>query len=142
MKKFKFAIGGSDFNVEVVKVEGNMVEVEVNGSTYEVEMKQEVKTTKTPIIVRQEVAPTDKEKKIAKSPSKTTNTAVKSPLPGIIIQVFVKEGDTITMGQKLMTMEAMKMENNILAEMAGTIASIKVKAGDSVLQNDVLVELQ
>jgi biotin carboxyl carrier protein len=54
----------------------------------------------------------------------------------------VKEGDKVTMGQKLLTMEAMKMENNVLAEKAGTVKSLFVKPGDTVLQNDTLVEIE
>ena len=77
-----------------------------------------------------------------KTITKTTNTAVKSPLPGTIITVLIKEGDQVRLGQKLLTMEAMKMENNILAEKDGLVSSVKVKPGDSVLQNDVLLEIE
>ena len=66
---------------------------------------------------------------------------IEAPLPGIILSVDVKEGDTVKAGDKLMVMEAMKMENAILAETNGVVKSIKVKIQDSVLQGDILAEI-
>lgn len=142
MKKFKFTIHGNIYEVEILGFEDNIAKVEVNGTPYDVEVQRDLKMTKTPTLVRAEApSPKGKETRIPRSPSHTTNQAVKSPLPGTIIQVLVKAGDKVAMGQKLLTMEAMKMENNVLAEKAGTIRSVLVKAGDTVLQNDVLVEI-
>jgi biotin carboxyl carrier protein len=143
MKKFKFSVNGISYNVEIIDTIDNEIHLEVNGTLYQVAMEKEIKSSKTPILVRAEVPPpTSKEKKIQKTPVKTTNTAVKSPLPGIIITVDVKEGEEVKMGQKLLTMEAMKMANNVLAEKDGIVRSIRVKPGDTVLQNDVLFEIE
>jgi biotin carboxyl carrier protein len=143
MKKFKFNIGGSDYNVEIIETVDNEIHLEVNGTFYQVSMEKEIKTSKTPILVRAEVPPpTLKEKKIPKTQVKTENITVRSPLPGVIITVEVKDGDEVKMGQKLLTMEAMKMANNVLAEKDGFIRSIKVKAGDSVMQGDTLMVIE
>ncbi len=143
MKKFKFTIGGNVFDVELVAAEDNILRLEVNGTEYEVELHKEVVVPKTPILVRAEVPPpTKKETRITRTITKTTNTAVKSPLPGTIISVFINDGDPVKLGQKLLTLEAMKMENNVLAEKDGIVRSVKVKPGDSVLQNDVLMEIE
>lgn len=143
MKKFKFTISGNVYEVEILGFEENIAKVEVNGTPYDVEVHRDLKMTKTPTLVRAEAPqPKGKETRIPKSPSRTTNLAVKSPLPGTIISVLVKEGDKVIMGQKLLTMEAMKMENNVLSEKDGNIRSIRVKPGDTVLQNDVLVEIE
>lgn len=143
MKNFKFNINGSNYNVEILKTEDNVIHLEVNGTSYQVNMEKEIITTKTPVLVRAEVPPpTSKEKKIQKTPMKTENITVKSPLPGTIITVDVKDGDEVKMGQKLLTMEAMKMANNVMAEKDGVIRSIKVKAGDSVLQGDTLMVIE
>jgi len=146
MKQFKFTINGNAYTVDVNDFEGNVAHVEVNGTSYAVQLDKEVVVPvapKTPVLVRQEVPqPTPKEQRIVKTPTKTTNIAIKSPLPGTILSVAVKEGDTVTIGQLLLTMEAMKMENNVLAEKDGVVSSIKVKAGDTVLQNDLLAEIQ
>ncbi|HNW72710.1 MAG: biotin/lipoyl-binding protein [Bacteroidales bacterium] len=142
MKKFKFTINGNVYEVEIQGFEENIAKVEVNGTPYDVEIHRDLKMTKTPTLVRAEAPPPKgKETRIPKVPSKTTNLAVKSPLPGTIISVLVKEGDKVSMGQKLLTMEAMKMENNVLAEKAGIVKSVLVKPGDTVLQNDILVEI-
>lgn len=143
MKKFKFTIHGNNYEVEILGFEENIAKVEVNGTLYDVEVHKEIKTTKTPTLVRAEAPkPTRKEMKIPRQVTKTVNVAIKAPLPGTIIQVMVKEGDPVILGQRLLTMEAMKMENNVLSEKDGIIKTILVKPGDTVLQNDVLVEIE
>lgn len=142
MKKFKFNIGGDEFDVELLSTEGNTLKIEVNGTEYEVVLNKEVVVPKTPILVRAEVPITKKESRIARNITKTTNIAVISPLPGTIVSVLVKDGDHVKLGQKLLTMEAMKMENNVIAEKDGIVRSLKVQPGDSVLQNDVLLEIE
>jgi biotin carboxyl carrier protein len=139
MKKFKFTVRGNDYDVEIIKFEDNIAKVEVNGTQYAVELHTEVKQTKTPILVRQEVpAPSRSETKIKKA---IGATQIKSPLPGNIMEVFVKTGEAVKKGDKLLLLEAMKMENSILAEKDGQITAIKVHPGESVLEGDVLVEI-
>ena len=67
---------------------------------------------------------------------------VKSPLPGVILDIRVKEGDTVKKGQTVIILEAMKMENNINAHKDGKISEIKVKQGDSVLEGTDLVIIE
>jgi glutaconyl-CoA/methylmalonyl-CoA decarboxylase subunit gamma len=142
MKNYKFKIGGNAFEVDILKAEGNTIELEVNGTPYSVEIDRAVKTSKTPVLVRSSVPqPTRSESKIKKNLSSSA-TPVKSPLPGIITHIHVKEGDDVKVGQNLLSMEAMKMENNVLAEKEGKVTAVKVKPGDSVLQNDTLLEIQ
>jgi glutaconyl-CoA/methylmalonyl-CoA decarboxylase subunit gamma len=143
MKKFKFTIHGNPYDVEILGFEENTAKIEVNGTLYEVEVNKEIKMSKTPTLVRAATPqPSPKETRIQKNITRTTNATVKAPLPGTIIQVLVKAGDKIAIGQKLLTMEAMKMENNVLAERDGTVTNVKVKPGDNVQQNDVLVEIE
>jgi glutaconyl-CoA/methylmalonyl-CoA decarboxylase subunit gamma len=143
MKKFKFTIHGNNYDVEILGFDENIAKVDVNGTTYEVEVHKDLKVSKTPTLVRkEEPQPTKKEMKIPKTITRTTNVAIKAPLPGTIIQVLVKPGDKVTMGQKLLTMEAMKMENNVLSEKDGTVRTVNVKKGDTVMQNDVLLEIE
>lgn len=137
MKKFKFKILGNEYNVHVISFEDNMAEVEVNGSVYQVELAQEVKTTKTPKLVRSGLAPT----KIDALTPAVGLSKVQSPLPGLIVHIKVKVGDVVKKGQVIMTMEAMKMENNILAEQDGVVSKILVAEGKTVMQGDVLAEI-
>ncbi len=139
MKKFKFTIQGNDYEVEVLKFEDRIARVEVNGTGYEVEVHQQIIQPKTPVLVRQEVpAPRRSETKIKKT---IGAIQIKAPLPGNIMQIFVRTGDDVKKGEKLLIYEAMKMENNILAEKDGTVTAIKVQPGDSFLEGDVLIEL-
>ena len=143
MKKFNFVINGNGYEVEVLGFEENIAKIEVNGTQYNVEVLKELKMSKTPTLVRAEPPkPTSKESKIPRIPSQTTNLAIKAPLPGTIITVLVKSGDKVAMGQKLLTMEAMKMENNVLSEKDGVVKVVHVKPGQAVAQNDVLVEIE
>ncbi|NDP21921.1 MAG: biotin/lipoyl-binding protein [Paludibacter sp.] len=78
-----------------------------------------------------------------KQASKTMGTiAVKSPLPGSVIKVFVTVGQTVKRGETLLTLESMKMENSILSEKNAVVKAIHVKAGQSVMQDDALFDLE
>jgi biotin carboxyl carrier protein len=67
--------------------------------------------------------------------------AVVSPLPGVVVEVKVAAGDVVKAGQTVAVLEAMKMENDILAECDGVVASVDVKDGDSVLEGAVLLTI-
>jgi len=138
MKKYKFTIRGNEYQVQVNSLEDNIAEIEVNGTIYQVELAQEVKTTKTPKFIRQKPVPT---RETTPAPA-TRLSKVTAPLPGTILKINVKEGDEVKKGDVLLVMEAMKMENNILAELTGVVTSIKAKEADTVLQGDVLIEIE
>jgi biotin carboxyl carrier protein len=130
-------------------VEGDTAELEVNGTPYTVKMHQEIKTTKTPVVlVRKEVQTKQgderaKENLTPVSESKRPSAkAIKSPLPGNILKVNVAVGDIFKEGDVLMVMESMKMENNILAERNGKILKVCAPAGKAVLQDEVLFEIE
>ncbi len=140
MKRFKFTINGNEYEVDIKKFENRKARIEVNGTCYNVELHKDDQPSKTPILVRSKVK-TPKDSHII---SKTENTGflVKAPLPGSIMQIMVKEGDSITKDQPLLVYEAMKMENKLVSEKDGVITSIKVAPGDNVLQDDILMELE
>ena len=143
MKKFKFTINGNEYAADVVSIEDNTAEVAINGVSYTVEIDQKVQTVKTPKLVRTPAIPsTDSHPSVSKtsSPSAPKGTgSIKSPLPGVILDIYVREGDVVKIGQKLIMLEAMKMENNINADKEGRVASIKVSKGDSVMEGDILI---
>lgn len=148
MKKFSFEINGSKYEVNVKKVEGENAKIEVNGTPYSVKIHQEIKTSKTPILVRSEVSNADAPKVAGEKMTpvletkKPSSKTIKSPLPGNVFKVNVKAGDVFKEGDILMVLESMKMENNILAETNGTIVKVNAPEGKAVLQDEVLFEIE
>ncbi|TVR71202.1 MAG: biotin/lipoyl-binding protein [Marinilabiliales bacterium] len=139
MKTFKFTISGNTYEAEIKSFEDTTAEIEINGTSYSVEVHREVKKTKTPTLVRAELPPSDKGD-IEKREKGSTEPVV-APLPGTIIEIMVKPGDMIKKGQVILVMEAMKMENRIRAEKEGVVESVNVNRGSSVLQGDILIEM-
>ena len=137
MKKYKFTINDADYAVEINHVEDRTIEVNVNGTPYTVLLDKEVKQTKTPTLLRSVAVPSTDHGAAMKTETKTGN--IKSPLPGTIIDIFVKQGDKVSIGQHILLLEAMKMENNIDSDKAGTVTEIKVAKGDTVMEGDVLI---
>ena len=140
MKKYKFTIRGNDYDVHLKDIEDNIAELDVNGTVYEVVIHGEVKTSKTPKLIRKPVEQLPGEGQIRKAESGGKHK-VTSPLPGTILKINVKIGDMVTEGQNVIVMEAMKMENQIQTTKGGEVTAIKVNVGESVLQDDVLIEI-
>lgn len=67
---------------------------------------------------------------------------IKSPMPGLVVQLFVKEGETVLEGDKLLSLEAMKMENILKSPGSGTIKSIRIQKGNSVDKNQILIDFE
>jgi biotin carboxyl carrier protein len=70
-----------------------------------------------------------------------SSKTIKAALAGVITEVFAKEGDLVKEGQKLLTLSAMKMENEIVSEFTGKVKEVKVKQNDKVKEGDVLILL-
>ncbi len=140
MKEYKFKINGKEYNVNVVEEKENIVLLSVNGKTYEVELEEKKEKTFAPIVrkPKPEVAKNEP----VQPKSSGSIKSVRAPLPGNILDIKVKEGDKITKGTTVLIMEAMKMENNIVCEFDGIVSAIKVKQGQAVMQNDILIEVE
>ena len=144
MKKYSFTIHGNRYDVQIDSVEDDLAKVNVNGTDYEVEIHEEKKkSTKTPRLVRPAAVPSASEKTARTAPPDAAKGTGKvlSPLPGTVLELKVKQGDTVSRGQVLMIMEAMKMENEIRTDMAGVIQKLHVAQGESVLEGALLVEV-
>ncbi len=151
MKQFIYRINGQEYVVAVNKMDDATAEVAVNGASYKVELvnnEDDITITSAPAIKAPAVAPVTAPKPkvataspAANKPAASGAGAVKSPLPGIIIDVKVNVGDEVKKGQTVVMLEAMKMENAIQATMDGTITEIGVNKGDSVLEGVTLVTI-
>ena len=150
-KEFNLEINGKDYSVTITDFTATTADVEVNGNKYSVGIKdlgiEQVADLKpqfsavaapagSPIATGGVAAA---EPTLHKPASIANASAIMSPLPGLIQKILVKVGDTVTAGQNLLVMEAMKMENEIQAKSAGTVTAINVKEGDSVEEGIELV---
>jgi len=144
MKKYVVKIHGTEYAVKINNIEGKTAKLTVNDVPYEVEVdglatnptRMSTKTTLQQPVMQSEVPVTKP------APASGNAYQMKAPLPGVILEVAVREGDTIKQGQLLLVLEAMKMENNIESDRAGVIEKINYHKGDSVLEGDVLLTIK
>ena len=146
MKEYKYKINGNLYNVVIGDIEENIAHVEVNGTHYTVEMEKKPKAEVAPKPVARPAAPAP-----APAPASTPAPAakpaagksgIKSPLPGVILDIKCNVGDEVKKGQTLIILEAMKMENSINADKDGKITAINVSKGESVLEGTDLVIIE
>ena len=148
MAKYQYTIQGVDYDVEINEVEGSLAKVNVNGIDFDVELKQ-------PISVGKQMKKVKLEKPVAAPVTATAPGAapvpapveagsgakVLAPLPGTVTEVCVKVGDAVAMGDTVVVLEAMKMQNNIEAENSGTVTSVLVSKGDTVMEGAPLITI-
>lgn len=140
MKEYKFKINGKDFHVAVNGISGTKADVTVNGVNYDVELENAVAPVQQAAPAQTApVAPVAAAPK-ASAPA-TGGKVITSPLPGVIISVDVKEGSVVKRGQKVAVIEAMKMENDILADADGTVTAVHVSKGDTVAEDAKIVTI-
>jgi biotin carboxyl carrier protein len=150
---YKIKISGEEYAVNVTKVIGNTAQVTVNGKEVDVEVEElYINPTRTseqvakpasavapaPVVSQAKPAET---KAVAPAASSAPATEQRSPLPGTIFELNVANGATVSAGQTVLIVEAMKMENSIEAERGGVI-EFKVNKGDAVAEGDVLFTIK
>lgn len=144
MKTYRFKINGNEYNVDINSVAGNIADVTVNGTSYQVEMEDAPSAPAAPVAPSVSAAPLQAAAPVQAAPAPKPAASgagkpVTSPLPGVIIAVKVNVGDTVKAGQELAVLEAMKMENSIEATHDGTVTAVHVAKGDSVLEGAAIV---
>ena len=136
---YKIKTNGVEYEVHIHKVEGNFAHLTVNEVDFEVEVEGMVMANPTRMSVNNIAKPAEPETSVIIPKNPKSSNEMRSPLPGTVLELLVKKGDTIKKGQALLILEAMKMENSIQAEHEGVVEEIKVHKGDSVLEGDVLL---
>ena len=144
MKEYKYKINGNEYAVSINEVCDTTAKVTVNGAEYDVEWEKPVEEKPVvkvqPVVAKPTAAPAPAAKPAAAAPA--GGYSIKTPLPGVIIDVKVNVGDAVAKGQTVVVLEAMKMENNINADRDGKVAAIQVAKGDTVADGAVLVVLE
>ena len=163
MNKYQYKVKGVDYEVEIAEVEGNIAKVNVNGIPFELELQKPINAAKHPALAATkrtasaapaaqpaptQPAPAGKPQATVPAasaagpaPAAGAGTAIKAPLPGTINAINVKVGDKVGIGDVVIVLEAMKMQNNIEAETAGQVTSILVKQGETVMEGSVLLTI-
>ncbi|MDP7180744.1 MAG: biotin/lipoyl-containing protein [Candidatus Woesearchaeota archaeon] len=118
-------IDGKEHKVKIEDADNGKIKVHFDGDVYEVETKAGVQN------IEEEIGKNEEKK--------GGDNSVVAPLPGTITAVNVKCGQKVKSGEVLLKMVAMKMENEILSSKEGVVKEIKVKKGDNVNKDDILV---
>ena len=143
MRKYEITVDGKEYKIAVNHFTSEEVDLEVNGKPMKVKVSSIVSDSFiTSAPARRSATASGSAVPAQSAPSASASAGeggVSAPIPGLILEVFVKVGDKVTAGQALLKMEAMKMENAINAPHAGTVTAIKVKAGDAVNQGQELI---
>ena len=145
MSSYDQVINGTDYSVDIVEMSGAAATVTVNGVSYQVELPA---GAAVPSAAPAAVAPAPRPvsaapvtPKPAPAPAAAApagGEVVSAPMPGHILNVLVSAGDAVEVGDTLLVMEAMKMENEIKSHVAGTVTEIKVSQGQDVGVGEVL----
>lgn len=145
MKEYKYKINGNKYTVTVGDIDNGIATVQVNGVPYKVEFEKTEKPVTIVNAPRPVAAPRTAagEKVIARpKASSAAGFEVKAPLPGVVLTIPVKVGDTVRSADTVLVLEAMKMENAIHAGRDGKVSAILVNAGDAVLEGTALITIE
>ncbi|MEN3043036.1 MAG: biotin/lipoyl-containing protein [Fervidobacterium sp.] len=143
VKKFLVRVNGKEYVVEVEEVSSAQSSIHT----------QKLQETKQPIQMTQPVTQNMQqenqtkqlveEKSVVQSSSPASESVkIHAPMSGVILKVLVNSGQKVEYGQKVVILEAMKMENDIVADRPGIVKRVLVKEGDTVDTGQVLVELE
>ena len=128
MEELVVKVDGKEYKVFIEETEEGKIFVHCGNDVYEIEAKKDAETSAI--------------ERLQKKTSEDDGSEIKAPLPGVIYDVKVKEGDEIKQGQSLFSLMAMKMENDITAPRDCKIKEIKVKKNDNVNRGDVLALIE
>lgn len=147
MKELKLDISGKEYTVGIEEFGSNHAVITVDGKKYNVGLKDlgeelKIETVQKAGVSAAASAPSQSSAVHSASGSGSGSHEVLAPLPGLVLNVLVKAGDSVKAGQKIMIMEAMKMENDINATRDGHIKTINVKNGDNISEGDVLAVIE
>ena len=143
MKEYKYTINGNKYEVVISDITENIATLTVNGEEYTVEMEKKAEPEKPkPVVRKTSDSEASEGGSSAASSGSASGTAVKAPLPGVITEICVEEGQEVAAGDTVIVLEAMKMANALQAEKAGKITAIVVKVGQSVMEDEALVYIE
>ncbi len=146
---YNLKIAEKTFKVDIGDVQNNIARVLVNGQPYSVKIEtvEETGSSQAPTAPVQKGPGAEPQPKPAakaapapvKAGAKTGPGTLSAPMPGLIVQIRVSVGDQVKAGQTVAVMEAMKMENDILAPISGTVQEILTEKGTDVSTGEMIM---
>jgi biotin carboxyl carrier protein len=147
MSQHVLRIGGREYRAEIKELTGEKATVVVDGTEYAVDLlqlgrrKASLEAVRLPSAAPPVAAAAPVAAPRASAPASRGEGGIVAPMPGLVLTIKAKEGDTVAAGQTLLVMEAMKMENAVTSPYAGTVSKVYVREGDSIAEGDLLVEV-
>jgi biotin carboxyl carrier protein len=140
--KIRVKINEQSFEVEIGDLQARPIQAIVDGEAFEVYPEENEISLPVAAPAAPTEAPRPRPAAVQAQPTVQVNAAkaVMAPLPGVILSIAVKPGDSVKPGQELCVLEAMKMRNPIRAGRTGTIAAIHINVGDTIRHNQPLME--
>lgn len=158
MREYVMSIGSREFRAAIKELTVDYALVQVDGQEFKVMLKQLgsgqsifsglARSTAQPsaasaatVAAREPAPPVVTPPLPSAAGSQEGSGTVTAPLPGLVLELFVREGDAVKAGQNLLVMEAMKMENQVQAPFDGTVKKVFVQKGSNIGEGDKLVEI-
>lgn len=139
--KYSININQNQYEVEVGEINGGVAKVTVNGQSYDVQLEKQGGQAVAPAVavVKPSPKPVAAPKPQTPPASSTGSEIITAPIPGMVMEVPVNVGDTVKAGDVVVVIEAMKMENSIVATKNGKVLEVRVGKGSQVATGDVIV---
>jgi acetyl/propionyl-CoA carboxylase alpha subunit len=146
--KYDFILEGNEKGIDIIEIKDGIFHIIKDNKSYNAEVLKANKEEKTFVIRvngnKYTVQLKDKydellEKMGMSNASSKKVKEVKAPMPGLVVDVRVKEGDTVKQGDGLLVLQAMKMENIIKSPAEGSIKKVHIKKGDAIEKNQVMI---
>ncbi len=115
------------YQVEIAEKKHNRYSVLVNGVSHYISIESSISMKRKELLKKQQ--------------GESKVLVVRAPMPGKIVDILVEEGEKVNQGDSLLILEAMKMQNEILADITGTIRKIHVLKGANVMKDDLMIEI-
>ena len=142
--RLRVRVGNNWYNVEVGDLDRSPVSVTVEGESFAVEVEGLPSQARVrPRRVRGETPGIMVPPPASRvNPTSADGNVIRSPMPGRVISIMVRPGESVSVGQEVCVVEAMKMEQSIRSPQNGVVKEIRVQPMDSVRTNDPLIELE